>query len=454
MSTCTTAQVDVRELWENAMIDLVLDFPIYASLITRIGCKIVDSPNHSIAWTNGKAIYINAQEINEWNKNPIVTGESGKQYNRTIGKKELMFILAHELLHLIGLTFDRGVNMGVTNTELSEAGRRKWQLWNIATDYEINSLLHNNEQTDSFGRVTRNSVGNLPETALYKSEYKNKTAEDIYMELLSEEENNPSPASFSFDGDETGNNIDGLGSTIDQHLPILDDTTRNEVLAKIDEVFGSRSNGLGSSALDRLIETTYKPQPFNWRRALTKYIRGWMKDNYTWNKLSRAGIANNLILPSSGRTPKMHIAVAIDTSGSIHDTELHAMMDHLFTILQQFKDFTIDVWCCGSVVYPETFMSFTAANKKDLDKFEFKSDGGNDMRKNFNFLREHYKVEKPDLFICMTDGFDPCDGDTETVSPCPVIWLILDHPGFTPPSKIKSEVYPFVVEKSKNDSGY
>ena len=55
------------------------------------------------------------------------------------------------------------------------------------------------------------------------------------------------------------------------------------------------------------------------------------------------------------------------------------------------------------------------------------------------------------MFITMSDFYDPLDGDTETTSPCPCIWLVLDHPGFTPPSKIKAETYPFVVEKAKND---
>lgn len=31
----------VRQIWENAMINLVIEFPIYAELITKIGCKFV-----------------------------------------------------------------------------------------------------------------------------------------------------------------------------------------------------------------------------------------------------------------------------------------------------------------------------------------------------------------------------------------------------------------------------
>lgn len=443
--------VDVKEILDKAIVSMVLDFPIYANLVTRIGVKLVDEPKHRVvAWTDGRGIYINEAMVKEFNEDPMVTGDSGKTYNRTIGKNEMIFIVCHEMMHLLNLTFDRGNNVGVYRGAADPKSRHKWELWNQATDYEINSRLHNNESKDSGGCSKRSSIGNMPDWVLYESEYKDMQAERIYEKLLEnedEEEENGSDSNLTFD---TGNNVDGLDFSLDEHIPMFDDATRNEVINKMAEVFGSSDNGTGETALDRSIENTYKPQPFNWRRALTKYIRGWMKDNYTWNKPSRAGIANNLILPSAGKTPKMHLAVAVDTSGSIYDTELHTMMDHLFTILTQFKDFVVDVWCCGSQVYKETFRTYTSSNKRDVYNFQFQSDGGNDMRENFKFMKEHYKGDKPDVFICMSDFYDPLDGDTETTSICPVIYMCLDHDSFVPPSKIKGVVYPFEVESSKN----
>lgn len=441
--------VDAQEILDKAIVTMILDFPIYANLVTRIGVKLIDEPNHRVlAWTDGRGIYVNEAMINEFNEKPIVKGDSGKEYNRKIGKEEMMFILCHEMMHLLNLTFDRGTNIGIYKG-LDAKTKHKWNLWNQATDYEINSHLHNNVTTDNNGYKQHRSIGNMPDWVLYESEYKDMQAERIYEKLL---ENEPDPqesegGGFTFD---SGNNNDGLDFALDEHVPMFDDATRNEVISKMAEVFGSSDNGTGESALDRSIDNVYQPQPFNWRRALTKYIRGWMKDNYTWNKPSRAGIANDLILPSSGKTPKMHIAVAVDTSGSIYNTELHTMMDHLFTILTQFKDFQIDVWCCGSKVYENTFRTFTAGNKRELMNFQFESDGGNDMRENFKFMKEHYKGDKPDVFLCMTDGYDACDGDTETTSICPVIWMILDHDSFVPPSKMNNVVYPFEVESAKN----
>ena len=440
--------VDVQDILDRSIVYMILNFPIYANLVTRIGVKLVDEPKHRVvAWTDGRGIYVNEAMVKEFNENSIVVGDSGKEYNRTIGKEEMVFIICHEMMHLLNLTFDRGTNIGIYKGTDAKS-KHKWELWNQATDYEINSKLHNNQEKDKDNYYRSKAIGNMPDWVLYESEYKDMQAERIYEKLLEKDpEGNAGGGEFTFD---SGNNNDGLDFALDEHVPIFDDATRNEVIQKMAEVFGSSDNGTGQTALDRSIDNVYKPQPFNWRRALTKYIRGWMKDNYTWNKPSRAGIANDLILPSSGKTPKMHIAVAVDTSGSIYDTELHTMMDHLFTILSQFKDFVVDVWCCGSVVYKETFRTYTAGNKRELHDFKFMSDGGNDMRKNFEFMKEHYKGDKPDVLIICSDFYDPLDGDTETTSICPVIFMCLDHESFVPPSKIQGVVYPFEVESAKN----
>jgi hypothetical protein len=72
------------------------------------------------------------------------------------------------------------------------------------------------------------------------------------------------------------------------------------------------------------------------------------------------------------------------------------------------------------------------------------------MRKNFEFLEQHYKgQDKPDVFLILSDFYDPLDGDNETKSPCPVIGLVLDHPGFVPPSKMKFTAIPFEVQNGK-----
>jgi predicted metal-dependent peptidase len=168
-----------------------------------------------------------------------------------------------------------------------------------------------------------------------------------------------------------------------------------------------------------------------------------MKDNYTWNKPSRAGIANGLILPSTSTTPKLHVAVAVDTSGSIGNPELELLMNHVFTILSQFKHFTVDLWCCSTHVHEDTFTTYTASNKSKLSEFKIQSDGGTDMSKNLEFIDKKYAGNKPDVVMIFTDGFDSLSGDTETRTSYPIVWLIVDNKAFVKPAHIPGAVYPF-----------
>lgn len=463
-----------EKIVEEALVSLTLDYPIYAQLMMRIGVKVVEYKDRRFkAWTDGTAIFINKYIIDRCNRYPLRLLPDGTQVNVGVGVKEMMFILSHELMHLLGLSWERGDNKGIAmqyGAGITKAVKHQIQNWNKATDYEINSLLHNNEDENGYSKP----VGNMPEDVLYESKYRNKIAEDIYDDIVAKEKadkqqqsqsngggfggNNPIPSNSNSDGDNNPNDDDednssftdeepeGIDYEFDEHMPLKDETTKNELIAKIGETTGGKDIGTGSSAIDRLLAKTFKEQPFNWRRALAKYIRGWMKENYTWNKPSRAGIANNIILPSQGRTPKMHVAVAIDTSGSVTDNELQQLLNHLFTILQMYKDFQVDVWCVSTRVHEDTFGTFTAKNKSKLSEYMTQSDGGTNLRTCFEFIDEKYKIKKPDVFILMSDFYDSLDGDTETSVGYPCIWMVINHKSFTPPTKIKAETYHITLD--------
>ena len=454
--------IDMEQLWDAACTDLVLDFTVFSQLLLQIGVKFVWNQSKQVcAWTDGSAIYINEAFIQYYAAHPQQIAQDGSKHNFNITKKELEFILCHELMHLLGLTYDRGKNMGlVQRGAVSDKDIVLHQLWNKATDYEINALLANNENVDMNNNTSRKPVGIMPDWCLYEEKYIDKSAEEIFKELLQDYEKNPQQYTFDKNKDGTngkgqsrngqGNNIAGLPG-LDEHLPMLDDTTRNEIIQKIANVTSHSGQGVGSTAVSRLLEMTFKPIPFDWKKALTRYIRGWIKDNYTWTKPSRAGIAAGLILPSSSKTPCMHIGVAIDTSGSVGDDELQTMMNHLFSILGQFKQFTVDVWCNSTQVHENTWKRFTTANKSEIKDYKFESDGGTDLIQSFHFIDKKYKGDKLDLLLYMTDGEDyNIDGNDEITTNFPVIWLILDNNDFKKPSHIKGAVYPFIVNRDKN----
>lgn len=461
----------LENLINDSIITMIVEFPTLAYLVSRIGVTPVNNPQiKAAAYTNGTSIYINEYAISKMNEMKTDTGNNGKTYDVTINKKRLIFIIAHELMHMLNNTWSRGEAIGIYSDDISAKGRAKNELWNIATDYEINSLLRNNDSTDASGSSSHKPVGEMPDWVCYNDKYKDVPAEKIYEDLLNNTESNSNGGaslqignmSFTFDGDPNGQGGDGnsngqgqgdedddkqsngLTYGLDQHMPYLDEQTKEEVAAKIGDVLGNaKQQGTGMSAFDRALEIFFKPQPFNWRRALTRYMKSFVKDNYTWNKPSRAGIANGLILPSSHQTPKLHVAIAVDTSGSIGNVELELLLNHVFTILSQFKSFQVDLWCCSTHVHPETFTTYTASNKSELKNFKMASDGGTDMSANFPFIDKKYAKKMPDTVLIFSDGYDNLSGDTTTRTKFPVVWLIVDNKNFVKPKLIPGAVYEF-----------
>lgn len=484
-----TKEMDLDKIIEQAMIVMVVEFHTLAYMISKIGIEVVDNPSvPAAAYTNGKSIYINKYAINKMNEMKTEIGKNGKVYNVEIGKQELVFILAHELMHLLNNTYERGERIGILADDFSPKGKAKNELWNMATDYEINDLLYSNHSSSD---NKSKPIGNKPDWVCWDPKYSGMPAEKIYEDLLQGcnmdsngrmsfqvgdmqftfDNNSQNQSNNQDDNDSEGNgnngdqpgdsddnqnkgngkgqgdkNGNGLSFGLDKHLPFVDDQTKAEVMAKVAEVMGGKSQGTGMSAFDRALEIAFKPQPFNWRRALTKYMKSFMKDNYTWNKPSRAGIANGLILPSPSQTPKINVAIAVDTSGSIGDKELQLLLNHVYTILTQFKAFTIDLWCCSTKVHEDTFMTLTASNKSDINKFHVESTGGTDMSANFPFIKKKYQKQLPDVVMIFTDGYDNLSGDTETRTPYPVVWLIVDNKDFKKPTKMPGVAYEFSTE--------
>ena len=106
---------NVRELVDNSIIDMMFNCPVYAHLVARIGYKVVNNTNLPYcAWTDGKCIFINEFGVEEQNK----------EYAKTpIDKKQMTFIIAHELSHILGLTWDRGKALGIDSKDTSVKGR-------------------------------------------------------------------------------------------------------------------------------------------------------------------------------------------------------------------------------------------------------------------------------------------------------------------------------------------
>ncbi len=457
--------INLTELLDQALGTLAMTSNTYGYLISRIGISVINKPQHVIAYTDGKGIYFNQYEFDWLNEKGTLEGKDCK-----LTKDNLIFIMCHELMHLLTETFVRGNTLGVSTEAQHE-------LWNCASDYEINWMLRNNKDNNGYSAP----IGKMPEIGLYDEKYANMTAEEIYKLLKKDlkEQEDKSAGGFNKDDDASGglgngdkedksltgddNKSGGLdgnkqegeggksvqngedtlaGHQLDEHMPI-DDMTANKLKGQIEEILQQvKAQGLGDMVLDRICSILFKPVRFDWKRALSRYFKVFLKGNYTWNKQARSGIATGLRLPAVGNIPMVRVGVALDTSGSISDNMLQKLMQHIFTILTQVKQYEVYVWCVSTKPHPETLMKFTPSNKNMVKTFKFASDGGTDLRTTFPFIEKEFASKPLDVLIYMTDGYDSLDGDDTVTVPYPIVWLIIDNDNFKKPAKIKGAVYP------------
>ena len=144
----------------------------------------------------------------------------------------------------------------------------------------------------------------------------------------------------------------------------------------------------------------------------------------------------------------MRIGVAIDTSGSISEADLQDLMNHVFTLLSQFKNFEINLFCVSTKVHEKTLMTLTPTTKKNLVNFKIASNGGTDLKTAFPYIEKQFAGKPLDLLLYMTDGEDYDVDGSETLTPCPVVWLICGDHDFKRPKKIRGEVYKYTRNNS------
>ena len=394
----------------------------------RVGTEFVEEDIEQIGWTDGKTISVNWKYISESEK------------YKDMSVDNLIFVICHEIGHLLNLTVDR-------------RGSRHHKFWNFATDYSINSDLINN--CDGHGKPK--PIGEMyysdklitPENPkgqawLYDEKYKNMTCEQIYEKLIEEFKKDHGGKTPEQVEQEMSDAVDEWlkshcqGGQLDDHIPqdSMDETDKGRVKAQVEAVqkqMGGQQAGKTDSFLERAFEFLFQEPPFDWRGFLNNYLKAFLKSDFTWKKPSRRSWGGGYILPGSNTDKHIKLGIAIDTSGSVGDKEVHEFLAHIAKIMHSFKSFDIDVWCFSTKVHEETLKNYTKTSQDQIKNYELASLGGTEIKSNFRWIEDNKK--KYDVFICLTDGYDYIDD--LRFDYCPVIWGITGNDNFQNPSGVQ-----------------
>lgn len=303
--------------------------------------------------TDGRSIYYNADWAN------------------SITAAEQIGVFAHEVLHIVFCHHVR-------------AKGREHDLWNVACDMAINPLL----EKEGFA---------LPVGAFRDDHDPPRSAEEIYNDLKAK-----------------GVKIVYV-SWGDVCTTTEDDAIEEERVIKVIGSAYSQSQGKMSAGLSRAIQDILSP-PVHWTEVLRNALSQVIKDRYCYTKFNRRWVRSGLYLPAL-HSPTLNLVIAVDTSGSVDDSELSAMAATVNDIKTQVRS-TVRVIYCDSAICGEEFF--------DIDEqaaLHPCGGGGTDYIPVFEHIKD---VEDISALIYLTDGFCDSYPDRDTID-YPVIWVYMQN---------------------------
>ncbi len=356
----------------TARVGLLLRHPFFGNLATRL--KLIEAGEWCATLaTDGRNFYYNPAFVDK------------------LSPKECEFGFAHEVLHNV---FD---HMG------RREGRHP-ELSNIAADYAANQILKDER------------IGTVPKfiKIFQDDKYRGWSYEQIYAEL---------------DENAVKINLSELGELLDEHLdgegdgegdgdgdegkeskgkgrPKLSAEEKKRIRDEIKEavVAAAQSAGAGKvpAGIARMIKDFTEPK-MDWRQLLRMNIQSILKSNFSFTRPNRKSQHCGAILPGMMNEETIDVSIAIDMSGSIGDDQAKDFLSEVKGIMDEYKDFKLDLWCFDTQVY--NYASFTGDTADEIMDYKVAGGGGTDFDVNFEFMKE--QGIEPKKFIMFTDGY-PC----------------------------------------------
>ncbi|RYD66475.1 MAG: hypothetical protein EOP83_04945 [Verrucomicrobiaceae bacterium] len=397
----------IYQLIVAARVQLLFDKPFFGNVAARL--ILVDATDWcGTAATDGRHLYYN------------------REFIKSLQKDELMFLVAHEILHCI---YDH----------LGRRGGRDPKLLNMAQDYVINYTL------------IEDRCGKMPDMGLYDKRFPDTMlSEEVYEILKKESVTIRMPLDEHLDllgedpkedGDQDGNGgQDGKGQKyVDVTVmgkngpPKLTEEDiakiRSEIKASVIQAAQAAGAGNVPRGVARMIEDLINPK-LDWRTLLDAHIRSSVKDDYTFQRLSRKTSAlryaaaeensredtqeadehfegdfdakglNVPMMPTQDYMNTIDIMVAIDSSGSMSEEMLRDLLSETKGIMTTFRDFRVRVCTFDTQLY--NYREYTGENIEDIDEQPMAGGGGT----MFECVWEYMKREgiEPHRLVVFTDG--------------------------------------------------
>ena len=385
-----------------------------------------------------------------------------KRYSRTFlatikTEAQRRGLVLHENLHIALKHMIRGMHMMKENPKLA----------GVAADLVVNDIIH---QTEGTIQGSDERIVMLPDGAIHDPMFRGWSMREIYEYLKKTNEDKPKPPKGKpcedgekpDDGDdeegkdEEGNDppprgtgdkpkpqpetviVNGKEYPLDQadehDISDTQDMTGEE-LKELDQDIdkaireGGIVAGRMGANMPRAITEMLAPV-VDWKEALRDFITSSVKgkDEFSWRRLNKRQLANDIYLPGVDNETLSEVVVAIDTSGSIGGKELALFAKELASICEAASPDKVRVLWWDTMVHGEqVFMH----NYNNIEKMLKPQGGGGTHAGCVSDYINKNRITA-DCVVMFTDGYLETDVKWNVSSP--TLWLITKRNDFTPPA--------------------
>jgi predicted metal-dependent peptidase len=379
-----------RDRLIQARVKMLMTQDFWGKLATRMKLINADEWCNTLA-TDGRNFYYNSAFVLSL---------------KTVDK--VVFGFAHEVLHCV---YDH----------IARTGSRDKTLSNIAQDYVINAdLIHHRigAKIDEVDIIYDQKYYGWAWEAVYDDLMQNVklvTIEELADMLLDDHLDE----SLDKEG-EGGEGKDENG--VSRKRPTITKEERERLKDEFREAILQAAQGAkpGSlpSGVERMVQNLTAPK-MDWRSLITMKIPSLAKNDYSYQRPNKKYQYSGIVMPGLQREEAIDVCIAVDTSGSISQTQLEEVLSEVVGLMDMYAEFTLRIWQFDTQVYGyETFTKDTAG---DLMQYEIKGGGGTSFQANWDFMKS--EGVEPKLFIMFTDG-ESFDGWGEQDYQDDMLWII------------------------------
>lgn len=376
---------DVEQSVSNARARMINRYPFFGTLALQMPVKVTDDPGVPTAATDGKTLYFNSK------------------WCSVLTKDEILGVVTHEVLHAAH-----------AHTLPWRKGVRDNKLWNKAADYVVNLIVTENEMK-------------LPENCLLDMKYKDMSTEEVYRILEDEKGDSGSdsdqgvpgigddlmdPCSGQGQGDDgqDGSSSGSIGTMSVSEQKALQNEWNNRIASA---AVAAKMNGKLPAGMDRLFDEIMNPR-IPWYELLSDISGEVLRDDYCFEVPDRRYLQQGIYLPDL-YSEGAEVAVAVDTSGSIQEKELHIFLSETFGILAGQNITRIRLMSCDAKIHFDKILTVDSPIPASLP-----GGGGTDFRPVFDRLSK--APVQPKALIYFTDMYGSFPDESEEPE-YPVIWV-------------------------------